>query len=80
MFTAACIGSIADNLAGIVDSDGVRKSEAGTGRDEAVEIDQADGAANEGNMLAGLRRAVLRLAKVCGAHDLTGDIDALRQV
>jgi hypothetical protein len=60
VFTAACIRGVADNLAGIVDSNGVRKSEAAIGRNQLVEIDQPAGTVNERNMLAGFGRVVRR--------------------
>lgn len=80
MFTSACIGCVANDLARIVDSDGVRKSEARTGRNQHVEIDQPAGFVNERNMLAGFWWVVLCLAKVCRPHDLSGYIDSLCQV
>src|ERR1022692_2669303 len=77
---AAYIGGVADDLAGVVDSDGVCKGEAGAGGNQRIEIDQATITVDERNVLAWLGRVVLSLRKVCSAHDLAVHIDSLRQV
>jgi len=55
----ACVVGIAEDLTGIVDSDGVRKDEAGSRGNQRIEIDQPAGGGYEGNMLSRLRRVIL---------------------
>ena len=43
MLVTACIGPVAENLAGLVNSDCVRKDEAGSRGNQSIQIDQPTG-------------------------------------
>jgi hypothetical protein len=66
-------------LTGIVDTDSVRKDEAGSRGNQRVEIDQPTGRRDEGNMLSRLRRVILGLRKDRRTDDLAGDINGFRR-
>jgi hypothetical protein len=75
---AACIVGIAEDLTGIVDTDGVRKDEAGSRGNQRIEIDQPTRSGDEGNMLSRLRRVILGLGKDRRTDDLASDINGFR--
>jgi hypothetical protein len=79
VFIAACIVGIAEDLTRIVDTDSVRKDEAGSRGNQRIEIDQPTRSGDEGNMLSRLRRVILGLGKDRRTDDLASDINGFRR-
>jgi hypothetical protein len=76
MLVTTCIGGITQDLARIVDPDGIRNGEAGIGRNEHIEINQSSLRGDEPNVLAGLEGMVARYGKNRDPDDLADGIDA----
>jgi hypothetical protein len=66
VLVTAGISGIAEDLAGVVDSDGIRDGDAGVGGDQRIEIEQRAVIVDEADVLAGLERMVARCAATTG--------------
>ncbi len=78
----AGIGRSAEDLAGIVDSGGIRYGEPGVGGNQSIEINQHNqhaAAVNEADVLARLERMVAGYGKDCDTNDLARGIDPRRR-
>jgi hypothetical protein len=75
----AGIGRSAEDLAGIVDSNGIRYGETGVGGNQCIEINQHAVAVDETDVLAGLERMVAGYGKDCDTNDLVRGIDPRRR-
>ena len=72
----AAIGGSAEDLTGIVDSDGIRDGEAGVGWNQCIEINQPAVAVDKANVLAGPERMVALNGKDGGTDNLAGAVDS----
>lgn len=74
---AACSGSVAENPAQIVDCQGIRKRKAGARGDKRIEIDQASGGRDDGDMPSRPVGVVEDWGEDCRPHDLACSVDGI---